>query len=209
MLKNKFTYLEYFFLEKCSYIQAYFVYFLLDLVLPNTSLLRSKIINLLNIKPIYTYTKNEFTRLYLKHYFNTIILDLIKPNKDINPYGIVVINLAMELHKEKVNKYAIINHVEDIDYLIPSLELWFAYKEEQDEDRKKLLYLEVKRNNLLVIALHNEHKVMFNRFTSELYNLTRTIYYKHDPTRDNNIRVLRKAIKNLTENELSLLEIVK
>ena len=50
---------------------------------------------------------------------------------------------------------------------------------------------------------------MFNRFTSELYNLTRTIYYKHDPARDNNIRVLRKAIKNLTENELSLLEIVK
>jgi hypothetical protein len=208
-MSNKFSFLESLILEKCTYTQVFFIYNLIDLFVPSTSVLPIKLLSLMSIKNLFEFTKQEFTKLNYTHYFNTVIMNLIKPANELTAIPIIQINLAMELYKHKVNRYTIFKYLPNDSLLLQALHLWFNYQDEEDIDKKKLLFTEVKRNNLLVTALHHEYKVMFDRFTSELYNLTRSTQYKHDPTRDTNIKILRKAIKNLVDNELTILEIHK
>lgn len=207
---NKLSLLEYFILEKCSYIQACFIGFLFDLILPSTSLLSKKIENIYLIHPFYTIAKDEFNKSYNSYYFKSVLLEMIKPKDTIQPSPIVYLIIAMELYTFcGLRKEEIIHKLGTIDKVTDAFLLWCQYKEEEDKDKQKIIFTKLRNNNLIVLALVNMYNVLYIRYTQELYNLTKSVYYRSDHNRDNNVAVIRKALKNILDTELSLLDIEK
>ena len=176
-MSNHFSLLERFFLDKCSYTQAFFIASILDLFIPSTSTLATKILHLISVKPMYDYVKDEFKKSFNDYYFKNIILKLIKPESEILISPIINLNLAIELYdSDKTYKNKIIEILSP-EELVNTFKLYTKYKEETDIDKKKELYILIKQNNVLVTTLHNKYKVLINRYLSDWRRFYGILYF--------------------------------